>query len=99
MIFHAPADDFFIKAGRNNEPRAALGGLAALVERDNRACADEHVRAVLRDCLDGVCRSRRAERDLHHVHAAGKQRLCRRNRILRIIDHDYRDHSRCGQSC
>ncbi len=39
-VLYAPADDFFVKAGGNDELRAALDGLAALVERDDRACAD-----------------------------------------------------------
>ena len=96
-VFHAPADDFFIKAGGNDELRAALDGLAALVERDDRARADEHIGAAFRDRLDRIRRSRRAERDFHHVHAAGKQSLCRRDRVLCIVQHHDRHNSRCGQ--
>ena len=93
-IVHAPADDLFVKAGRNDELCAALDGFFALLERNNGARADEHVGAVFGDSLDGIRSSSRAERDLHHVHAAGQQRLRRCHGVLCLIQYDNRHNSR-----
>ena len=97
-IVHAPADDLFVKAGRNDELCAALDGFFALLERDDGARADEHVGAVFGDSLDGIRSSSRAERDLHHIHTAGKQSLRRRDRVLCIVQHDHRHNSRSCKS-
>ena len=93
-IFHAPADDFLIKARGNDEFRAAVHRFFALFERDDGARADEHIRAAFRDGFDRIRSRRRAERDLHHIHAAGQQRICRRDRVFCVVQYDNRHNSR-----
>ena len=39
-VFHAPADDFFVKARRDDKFGTAFDSLFALLERDDRACAN-----------------------------------------------------------
>ena len=88
VVFDAPAHDLLAVAGGDDELCAAGDGLLALLERDDRARAHEHVGAFLADLFDGVGGRRRAERDLHHVHAAREQRLRRRHRIRCVVKHD-----------
>ena len=39
-VFHAPADNFFVKARGNDKFGTALDGFFALFERNDRACAN-----------------------------------------------------------
>ena len=98
VVFHAPAHDLFVKAGRDDELRAGGDGLLALLERDDRARADEHLRAALADGLDGIGSGGGAERDLHHVDAACGHGLRRRNGILRMFQHHNGHNPRTGKS-
>ena len=88
IVLHAPAHDLVAVAGGDDELCAAGDGLLALLERDDRTRAHEHIGALLRDGRDGVGCRRRAERDLHHVHAACEQRLCSGYRVGRVVKHD-----------
>lgn len=88
VVLHAPAHDLVAVAGGNDELRTARDRLLALLERDDRARAHEHVGAFLGDGRDGVGCRRRAERDLHHVHAAREQCLCSGYRVGRVVKHD-----------
>jgi len=98
VVLHAPAHDLLAVARGDNELCAAGDGFLALLERDDRARAHEHVGAFLGDCRDGVGGRRRAECDLHHVHAAREQRLSRRHRIRRVVKHDDGHHCRVIKS-
>ena len=98
VVLHAPAHDLLAVARRDDELCAARDRLLALLERDDRARAHEHVGAFLRDGRDGIGGCRRAERDLHHVHAARKQRLSSRHRIRRVVKHDDGHHCRVIES-
>ena len=98
VVLHAPAHDLVAVAGGNDELCAARDRLLALLERDDRARAHEHIGAFLGDCRDGVGCRRRAERDLHHVHAARKQRLSSRHRVRRVVEHDDGHHCRVIES-
>ena len=98
VVLHAPAHDLLAVARGDDELCAAGDGLLALLECDDRARAHEHVGALLRNGRDGVGCRRRAERDLHHVHAARKQRLSSRHRIRRVVEHDDGHHCRVIES-
>ena len=98
VVLHAPAHDLLAVARGDDELCAAGDGLLALLERDDRARAHEHIGALLRNGRDGVGCRRRTERDLHHVHAARKQRLSSRHRIRRIVEHDDGHHCRVIES-
>ena len=97
-MLDAPAHDLRIKARRHDEFRAARYGLLALRERDDRARADEHIRALLTHCADRIRRRRRAERDLHHIHAAGQKRPGGGDCIFRVVQHDDRHDAALLQS-
>ena len=97
-VLDAPAHDLRIKARRHDEFRAARYGLLALRERDDRARADEHIRALLTHCADRIRRRRRAERDLHHIHAAGQKRPGGGDCIFRVVQHDDRHDAALLQS-
>ena len=88
VVLHAPAHDLLAVARGDDELCAAGDGLLALLERDDRTRAHEHIGALLRDGRDGVGCRRRAERDLHHVHAAREQCLCSGYRVGRAVKHD-----------
>ncbi len=91
-VLNAPDHDLLVEAGGDDELCAARDGILALLERDDRARAHKHIGALLGDRLDGVGGRRRAERDLHHVHAAREQRLSGRHCIRRVVKHDDRHH-------
>ena len=76
--------------------RATAAGADMIIT--NGARADEHVGAVFGDSLDRIRSSSRAERDLHHVHAAGQQSLRRCHGILCVIQYDNRHNSRSCKS-
>ena len=97
-VLDTPDHDLLVEAGGDDELCAARDGILALLERDDRARTHEHIGALLCDRLDGVGGCRRAEGDLHHVHAARKQRLCGRHRIRRVVEHDDRHHRRVIKS-
>ena len=98
MVFHAPAHDLFVKAGRDDELRAGFDGLLALLQRDDRARADEHLRAALADGPDGIGSGGGAEGDLHHVDAACDHGLRRRDGVLRMFQHHNGHNARAGKS-
>ena len=91
-MLDTPDHDLLVEAGGDDELCAARDGILALLERDDRARTHEHIGALLCDRLDGVGGCRRAEGDLHHVHAAREQRLCGRYCVCRVVEHDDRDY-------
>ena len=68
--------------------------LFTLFKRNDRARTDEAYRAAFRDCLDRIRRSSRAERDFHHVHAAGQQKPSPSRPHLLRRQYDNRHNSR-----
>ena len=97
-VLDAPDHDLLIEAGGDDEFCAARDGVLALLERDDRTRTHEHIGALLGDRLDGVGGCRRAEGDLHHVHAAREQRFRGRHCVRCVVEHDDRHHCRVIKS-
>ena len=96
---HAPGHNLRVKARRHDELCTARHRLLTLRERDDRARADKHVRALLTHRADRIRRRRRAERDLHHIHTASQQRFGSGDCIFRIVQHDDRHDTASLKSC
>ena len=97
-VVAAPCDSLFIIAGGDDELCAALNGKLALLKIDDRAGADDHIGALLRDSLDGIGSGGGTEGDLHNVNAAGEHRLSSGDSVLRVLKDYHRDNAGLSQS-
>ena len=97
-VVAAPCDGLFVIAGGDDELCAALDGELALLKIDDRACADDHVGALLCDGLDGIGSGGGTEGDLHNVNAAGEHRLGSGDSVLRVLKDYHGDDAGLSQS-
>ncbi len=86
-------EDARVHARRDSKRRARFDHLLHLVRREDGADPGEHFRHIGADGLEGVERSRRAQREFHHIHAAGEQRFGERNGILCAINDEHGDNA------
>ena len=97
-VVAAPCDGLFVIAGGDDELCAALDGELALLKIYDRAGADDHVGALLRDSLDGISSGGGTEGDFHNVNAAGEHRLGSGDSVLRVLKDYHGDDTGLSQS-